>query len=116
MKPDQTPGEPSIYNRIYAQVNAIPPGRVSTYGQIAKLVGGCGPRQVGYAMAHLPPGSTIPWQRVINSKGEISPRKEGSGSKAENGQRQRLAAEGVIFNRHDRIDLKRFGWPGLGKL
>lgn len=101
----------TIYARIYAQVNAIPSGRVSTYGRIAKLVGGCNPRQVGYAMAHLPPGSAIPWQRVINSKGEISPRKEKRGSKADNSQRQLLAAEGVIFNARDRIDLRRFGWP-----
>ncbi|MGF1610839.1 MAG: MGMT family protein, partial [Kiloniellales bacterium] len=35
-------------------------------------------RIVGYAMAHLPSGSKVPWQRVINSQGQVSPRKEGS--------------------------------------
>lgn len=97
----------SVYARIYAQVRAIPRGRVSTYGGIAKLVG-CGPRQVGYAMAALPAGSKVPWQRVINHKGEISCRSHGSGA---SGQRARLLAEGVCPGKKGRIDLKRFGWP-----
>jgi len=96
-----------MYARIYAQVCAIPRGRVSTYGGIAKLVG-CGPRQVGYAMAALPTGSKVPWQRVINHKGKISCRSHSSGA---NGQRARLMAEGVFFDRKGQIDLKRFGWP-----
>ncbi|MDE1887007.1 MAG: MGMT family protein [Gammaproteobacteria bacterium] len=97
----------SVYARIYAQVCAIPRGRVSTYGGIAQLVG-CGPRQVGYAMASLPHGSGVPWQRVINHKGEISCR---SHRRSTDGQRARLSAEGVIPDRKGRIDLKRFGWP-----
>ena len=39
------------------------------------------PRQVGICLKHLPSdpeaefnGETVPWQRVINSKGAISPR------------------------------------------
>ncbi|HKV96017.1 MAG TPA: MGMT family protein [Gammaproteobacteria bacterium] len=96
-----------MYARIYAQVCAIPRGRVSTYGGIGKLVG-CGPRQVGYAMASLPHGSKVPWQRVINHKGEISCRSHGCGS---DGQRARLLEEGVFPDRKGRIDLKRFGWP-----
>ncbi|HKT32563.1 MAG TPA: MGMT family protein [Gammaproteobacteria bacterium] len=96
-----------MYARIYAQVCAIPRGRVSTYGGIARLAG-CGPRQVGYAMASLPHGSRVPWQRVINHQGEISCRSHGHGA---DGQRARLSAEGVIPDRHGRIDLRRFGWP-----
>lgn len=98
----------SLYARIYAQVRAIPRGRVSTYGGIAKLVDGCGPRQVGYAMATLPVGSRIPWQRVVNHRGEISCRKYGGGASS---QRSRLETEGVRFDHKGRIDLKRYGWP-----
>lgn len=94
-----------MYARIYAQVCAIPHGQVSTYGRIAKLVG-CGPRQVGYAMATLPGGSKVPWQRVINHKGEVSCRRQGADH-----QRTRLRAEGVHFDLKGRIDLKRYGWP-----
>ncbi|MGH8280784.1 MAG: MGMT family protein [Gammaproteobacteria bacterium] len=106
--PKADPLVDSLYARIYAQVRAIPRGRVSTYGCIAKLVGSCGARQVGYAMAALPMGSRIPWQRVINHKGEISCRKQGGGT---DNQRSRLEAEGVHFDLKGRIDLKHYGWP-----
>ncbi len=98
----------SLYARIYATVCQIPRGRVSTYGRIARLVGGCSARQVGYAMASLPAGSRVPWQRVINHKGEISCRKRGDGA---GNQRRRLEAENIRFSPKGRIDLKRYGWP-----
>ncbi|MCB1151051.1 MGMT family protein, partial [bacterium] len=37
-----------LYARIHDAVRDIPPGRVAAYGQVAALVEGCGPRQVGY--------------------------------------------------------------------
>ena len=98
----------SLYARIYAAVRGIPRGRVSTYGRIAKLVGGCSPRQVGYAMAALPLGSHVPWQRVINHQGRISGRKHGNG--AEN-QHVRLMREGVQFKIDGQVDLAVYGWP-----
>ena len=68
----------SLYDDIYQVVKQIPPGKVSSYGRIARIVG-CNARQVGYAMAATPSGRDIPWHRVINSKGEISLRKDGKG-------------------------------------
>lgn len=106
--PWKSPTGDSLYARIYAQVCHIPRGRISTYGRIAKSVGGCKARQVGYAMAALPEGSRVPWHRVINHKGEISGRKHGSGSQD---QRLRLLAEGIRFDPKGRIDLQRYGWP-----
>jgi methylated-DNA-protein-cysteine methyltransferase-like protein len=104
----KSPEGTSLYSRIYAQVRRIPKGRVSTYGRVAKLVGGTGARQVGYAMAALPTGSSVPWQRVVNHKGEISLRSNGQPDLR---QRRLLEAEGVGFNLRGRIDLKRFAWP-----
>ena len=95
-----------IYSVIYTMVGSIPAGKVSSYGQIAKLAE-CGPRQVGYAMSQLPAGTQLPWHRVVNSKGEISQR-DGLG---ELEQRERLQDEGIVFNKHGRINLKQFGWP-----
>ena len=46
----------------------------STYGQVARLTGQCTARMVGYAMAGLESDTDVPWHRVINAKGEISPR------------------------------------------
>jgi methylated-DNA-protein-cysteine methyltransferase-like protein len=51
----------------------------------------------------------VPWQRVINSKGEISLRPG-----AEH-QRQLLEDEGVTFNDRGRVNLKVFGWEGPGE-
>ena len=95
------------YEEIYALVRQIPPGKVATYGQVAALVGGCTARMVGYAMAATPEGSGVPWRRVINSKGKISPHGFGYGSAL---QRALLEEEGVIFDDQGCIDLKRFGW------
>ncbi len=102
--------EPSLYDRIYEVVRHIPPGRVATYGQIAAIVGRCTPRSVGYAMAAVPGRSDVPWHRVINSRGEISARREGGG---EVQQRQLLEAEGVYFDALGRVDFYRVGWTGL---
>jgi methylated-DNA-protein-cysteine methyltransferase-like protein len=63
---------------------------------------------VGYALANLPAGSKLPWQRVVNHQGQISCRSHGRGA---GNQRGRLKAEGIRFDPKGRIDLKRFGWP-----
>src|SRR5438067_13101960 len=64
--------------KIYAAVRRVPKGRVTTYGAIADLAGLDGhARQVGYALNDLPSGSNVPWHRVVNARGEISPRSRG---------------------------------------
>lgn len=90
-------------------VRQIPRGKVATYGQIARIVGGCTPRMVGYAMSATPEGSDIPWQRVINAQGRISPHGFGYGSAL---QRQLLEEEGVEFDPHGVVNFDRFGWLG----
>jgi len=103
-------GDPSgeRYEWIYAVVRRIPYGRVATYGQIAALAGFPGQaRQVGYALHSLPEGSEVPWQRVINARGEVSLRSEAGW---EHYQRHLLAEEGVVFNDSGRVDLDRYRW------
>lgn len=96
-----------LYDRIYAVVRQIPSGRVATYGQIAYLVGGCSAQMIGFAMAALPDNTDVPWQRVVNRLGKISPRGIGFGSMI---QRTLLEEEGVEFNLTGEIDLTTFGW------
>jgi methylated-DNA-protein-cysteine methyltransferase related protein len=99
---------PTPAERIYAVIRRIPPGRVATYGQVAALAGLPGhARQVGQALRDTPDGLDLPWQRVINARGEVSPR--GFGLEA-GLQRHLLEEEGVVFNPRGRIDLDRFGW------
>ncbi len=85
-----------VYQRILEIARQIPQGQVATYGQIAWIEGHCTPRMVGYAMAGLPEGSDVPWQRVINSQGKISPRGNMSSTIE---QRLLLEDEGIIFRR-----------------
>jgi methylated-DNA-protein-cysteine methyltransferase-like protein len=108
---ERTPPSPA-YRRIYAVVRRIPRGRVATYGQVAALAGLAGhARQVGYALHALADGAGVPWQRVINHRGEVSARAEPF---YEPLQRALLEAEGVVFDRRGRVDLERFRWePGL---
>jgi methylated-DNA-protein-cysteine methyltransferase related protein len=100
------PTSTSLYLDIYAVVARIPRGRVATYGQVARLAGIPGKaRLVGYALSVLK-DKTIPWHRVINAKGEVSPR--AGGIPADELQRLRLESEGVEFDAHGRISLARF--------
>ena len=95
-----------LYEKIYRVVRRIPPGQVASYGRIARMVK-TGARQVGYAMAALEGDHDVPWHRVINSRGEISPRKDGC---ADERQRQLLVGEGVVFDTRGRVDFERYGW------
>lgn len=98
-----------IYQKIYMLVEQIPIGRVATYGQIGHIVGCNTPRMVGYAMAGLPQDSTIPWHRVINSAGKISPRGNPISTDL---QHQRLKDEGITFTKSGNINLKTYRWSG----
>lgn len=101
----------SRWRRYHAIVERIPAGRVATYGQVAALAGFPGnAREVGYALAALPEGTDLPWQRVINARGEVSPRREPG---RDGFQRHLLEEEAVVFGPGGRVDLKQFGWePG----
>lgn len=97
------------YEAIYAVVSRIPRGSVATYGQIARLAGIPGhARQVGYALGNPGDHGPIPWHRVVNARGMISPRADGSSMALV--QRLLLEDEGVIFDEHGRIPLPRFQW------
>lgn len=91
-------------------IQTIPPGWVMSYGAIAKRAGHPRhARQVGWLVAHLPEDSTLPWWRVVNSRGEIPLRGD---PPQEAAQRQGLIDEGVQFDVRGRIDLRVFSWPG----
>ena len=95
------------YERIYAAVARIPRGRVATYGEVAAAAGLPGrARQVGYALHSLPAGRPVPWHRVVNARGEISPRAEPRFGTI---QRKLLEREGVAFDASGRVSLARFG-------
>ncbi|RLB75353.1 MAG: cysteine methyltransferase [Deltaproteobacteria bacterium] len=95
-----------LYQSIYNLARQVPPGYVTTYGQIARLVS-CTARTVGFAMAALPAGNDVPWQRVINSQGKVSPRTDGEGNIL---QRDLLEAEGLQFDQKGQVSLEKHSW------
>ena len=101
---------PTIYKQIYEIIRLIPSGKVATYGQISEIVGYCTARMVGYAVSSIPLSSVIPWQRVINYKGEISLRSSGSGGELV--QQKLLESEGVKSDQSGRTDLEQYSWEG----
>ena len=96
------------WERIYAVVRRIPRGRVASYGQVAALAGlPRHARQVGYALHALPEGSDVPWHRVINARGEVSPRATPGWDRL---QLDLLRRERVLGAGAQRVDLERFRW------
>ena len=88
-------------------VASIPPGKVISYGHVAKLCGYSSyARYVGTVLKQLPKDTTLPWYRVINSRGEIA---FPVGSEAYHRQYSLLAKEGVSFE-NGKIPLRIYGW------
>lgn len=92
---------------ILAVVARVPRGKVTTYGAVAECAGW--PRRarlVGRVLSDLPPGTRLPWHRVVAAGGRIA---FPAGTDACDRQVERLRREGVSVS-NGRIDLGRFGW------
>lgn len=100
----------SFRERVYALARRVPAGRVITYGDIALALGSPrAARVVGGALHTLPDGSDVPWHRVVNVAGRISPR-PGIGPRL---QADLLREEGITFDDAGAVDLRTYGWwPG----
>ena len=89
---------------MLAVVEAIPPGRVMSYGDIAEYVGEGGPRQVGRVMSMS--GGSVPWWRVLHADGSPP---EGHEPEA----LARLLADGTPLRPGGlRVDMKQDRWDG----
>jgi methylated-DNA-protein-cysteine methyltransferase-like protein len=78
---------------------------VATYGQIAALLGRPrAARAVGWAMRRCP--GDVPWHRVVNASGGISPRARMEGMLT---QRMLLIREGLPLRR-GRVALRQYRW------
>ncbi|MFC1234183.1 MGMT family protein [Vibrio sp. F74] len=92
--------------QIFVVIHQIPSGKVSTYGEIAKMAGYPGyARHVGKALSNLPKGSTLPWFRVINSAGKISLKGDSFAR-----QKEHLEKDGVQVSELGRVSLKTYKW------
>ena len=115
--------DPQAYmDTVWEIVRMVPAGAVTTFGQIASMIPPppgadeadyerMAPRFVGDAMNAVSwrDEATVPWHRVINSKGMISLPPD---SKSAALQRARLRLDGVLEGDLETVDLGRFGWEG----
>lgn len=108
---------PGFHARVYAVVQQVPAGSVTTYGDVATLLGSPRvARHVGWALSALSNAeaserTATPWHRVINAKGRISHR--GDTIRASE-QYQLLDSEGVVINEDGQLRLKDYRWDGAG--
>lgn len=96
---------PTFREAVGRVVRAVPPGRVTTYGEVALWAGRPGgARQVGAVLRALSAEDPdFPWHRVINARGGISTYRVGAGE----WQEARLLREGVQVE-NGRVDLRRY--------
>jgi methylated-DNA-protein-cysteine methyltransferase-like protein len=109
-----------FFEKVHRLVRQVPPGKVTSYGAIARMLEHPhAARTVGWALHSLPPSvppasggderGGVPWWRILNSKGCISL----SGERGAGLQRELLEAEGVEVSERGCVDLERFEWEGL---
>ena len=82
-------------------VEAIPPGYVMSYGDIAEYLGRGGPRQVGRVLATS--GGAVAWWRVIHADGSVAAGHEDAALghyRAEGTPVRPRAAGGAVPRRH----------------
>ncbi len=93
--------------QVLALVEAVPRGTVTTYGDLAEMVGRGGPRQVGAVLARH--GAAVAWWRVVRADGRPA---AGLVERAV----PRLVDEGVEV-RDGRVRMLRSRWrPGADEL
>lgn len=100
----------SLFNEVYEVCKKIPKGKVTTYGDIAFIIGRprCS-RQVGWALHGNPEPGIIPCHRVVNRFGNLSGAFAFGGA---NRQKELLEAENVEVSEENIVDLNKYLWRG----
>jgi alkylated DNA nucleotide flippase Atl1 len=111
--PDGSAELPAYAERVLEVAEAIPPGKVMSYGDVAEWLEEGGPRQVGRVMALY--GGGVPWWRVVRSDGVLLAGHEprALGHYREEGTPLRAAGRSA-GDRIPRLDMARARWDGTG--
>ena len=94
----------TFFDQVYALVRQVPPGFVTTYGDLARALGTRDARRIGHALHANPDDSLTPCHRVVARDGRLAPHYAFGGSLE---QHARLQAEGVTFVDDTHVDLAR---------
>lgn len=103
--------EDNFFEKVYAVVRKIPPGRVTSYGAIARSLGAAGSaRMVGWALNSSHKKEDVPAQRVVNRLGMLTGKHHFSGS---NAMQQLLEEEGVKVKENRVVDFQNLFWDPM---
>lgn len=121
-------GSKHFNDRVYQLVVKVPKGKVTTYGEIARVLGNPRmARQVGWAL-HANRSNEVPCHRVVNREGRLAPNFGGpslgsfgrrafstkggpvSGWDGALEQKRRLEGEGVGFVDNMHVNLSKYLW------
>lgn len=91
-----------LHERVREVIATVPPGKVSTYGDIAAIAGAPSPRLVGRILAE--DGADLPWHRILRANGTPAPH-------LAHRQLELLRAEGVLAD-GQRVNLRLHRWQG----
>jgi methylated-DNA-protein-cysteine methyltransferase related protein len=106
--------EENFFEKVYTVVREIPPGRVSSYGAIARYLGAAGSaRMVGWALNSSHKKEDVPAQRVVNRLGMLTGKHHFSGS---NAMQQLLEAEGVEVKENRVVNFQKIFWDPVIEL
>lgn len=95
---------PTDVKPIHDLIRQVRKGEAASYGMIASLIPGVGPRMVARAMRTAPKG--LAWYRIVTASGAPA---DHSGAHE---QRRRLKAEGVTFRKNGAVDWSKHRWRG----
>ncbi|MEK6918445.1 MAG: MGMT family protein [Nanoarchaeota archaeon] len=93
-----------LAEKVYYYCKKVPRGKVTTYGEIARVIGTKGYRAVGGALNRNPHAPVVPCHRVVNSKGELHGFAWGINKKE-----LMLKKEGITITK-GKVDLKKYGY------
>lgn len=94
------------FDEIYEVVRLIPHGRVTSYGAIAKYLGGGGARMVGWAMNACHTTTDVPAHRVVNRNGVLTGKHHFGGNRMQ----ELLESEGIKVKKDQVVDFKKLFW------
>ena len=93
----------NLIYEVLSVVEEIPPGKVATYGQIARLIGReKNSRLVGKILSEAQLYGEYPCHRVVNHAGRTAP--------GWMEQADLLRGEGVQFKKNGCVDLRIYQW------
>jgi len=104
-----------FFTKVYEVVRLIPPGRVTSYGAIARYLGTTGSaRMVGWAMnASHSHHEFVPAHRVVNRNGLLTGRHHFETPEA---MKELLINEGIKIKDNQIVNFKKYFWDPSAEL